>query len=63
MTEKWGALYSRFKGRLQGEGVNDLWIAACPLAQPEPLPVVTGNTNDFGTIASEFPLTIVHPDP
>jgi len=62
VTEKWGSLYARFKGRLQGEGINDLWIAACAPAQPEPLPIVTGNITDFGTIASEFPLTIVHPD-
>lgn len=62
VTEQWGTLSARFRRRLQGEGVNDLWIAACALAQPEPLPVVTGNTNDFGTIASESPLTIVHPD-
>lgn len=62
VTKEWGALYARFKGRLQEDGVNDLWIAACALAQPDPLPVVTGNINDFRTIASEFPLTVVHPD-
>ena len=48
---------------LKGEGVNDMWIAACALAQnPRPLPVVTGNLADFRKVAAKFPLVIVHPD-
>jgi len=37
-----------------------MWVAACCLVHG--LPLVTGNLNDFGTIAAEFPLTLVHPD-
>jgi predicted nucleic acid-binding protein len=41
-------------------GDNDLWIAACALSQPEPLPLATGDS-DFDAIAGEFPLTLVRP--
>jgi tRNA(fMet)-specific endonuclease VapC len=47
---------------LKGEGVNDMWIAACALAQNPPMPVATGNLSDFGKIAAKFPLVVVHPD-
>ncbi len=41
---------------------NDLWVAACSLAQPTPFPVVT-NDGDFDRIAEKFPaLIIVRPD-
>jgi predicted nucleic acid-binding protein len=62
VTWKFAELYARFAGRLKGGGVNDMWTAACALAQPEPPPIVTGNLADFETMASEFPLRIVHPD-
>lgn len=41
---------------------NDLWVAACSLAQPAPFPVVTNNS-DFDRIAAKFPeLIVVRPD-
>lgn len=41
---------------------NDLWVAACSLAQPEPFPVVTNN-GDFDRIAEKFPeLVVVRPE-
>jgi predicted nucleic acid-binding protein len=61
VTWKFAELYARFGGRLKGGGVNDMWTAACALAQPDPPPIVTGNLADFGTIASNFPLQIVNP--
>lgn len=40
---------------------NDLWVAACSLAQPQPFPVVT-NDGDFDRIAERFPeLKVVRP--
>jgi predicted nucleic acid-binding protein len=66
VVTKYAELHVRFRGglkdRLKNGGENDLWTAACALAQPEPVPIVTNNLNDFQTIAKEFPLTIVHPD-
>lgn len=62
VVEQYAQLHARFTGRLKDGGVNDMWTAACALAQPEPLPIVTNNLGDFQTIASEFPLTLVHPD-
>lgn len=59
---KYAELHARYAGRLSQGGQNDMWTAACALAQPEPLPLVTNNLGDFGTIASDFPLRIVHPD-
>jgi predicted nucleic acid-binding protein len=47
--------------RLKGEGINDLWIAACCLVHD--LPIVTNNLSDFRTIQSVEPrLRVVHPD-
>lgn len=62
VVEQYAALHARFTGRLKDGGVNDMWTAACALAQPEPVPIVTNNRSDFETIASEFSLTLVHPD-
>lgn len=62
VTTRWAEIYARFRDQLKGGGVNDMWIAACALAQPAPPPIVTGNLSDFGRIASQFPLTLVHPD-
>jgi predicted nucleic acid-binding protein len=63
VTRLFARIHARFRDQLKGGGVNDMWIAACALAQnPRPLPVVTGNLSDFQTIAREFPLEIVHPD-
>ena len=60
VVDQWAELHVRFKNRLKGGGVNDMWIAACCLVHG--LPLATGNITDFATIAVEFPLTIVHPD-
>lgn len=57
---KWSELQARFGGRLKAEGINDMWIAACCLTHD--LPLASGNLTDFQTIASEFPLRLVHPD-
>ncbi|MGH8902722.1 MAG: PIN domain-containing protein [Egibacteraceae bacterium] len=62
VVRKYAELHARFKGRLKNGGGNDMWTAACVLAQPEPVPLVTNNLSDFQTIGSEFPLHIVHPD-
>lgn len=62
VVEQYAALHARFRGRLKAGGENDMWTAACALAQPEPVPVVTNNRSDFETIASEFPLLVVHPE-
>jgi predicted nucleic acid-binding protein len=62
VTAKWAEIYARLRDQLKGGGVNDMWIAACALAQPVPPPVVTGNLTDFGRIAAAFPLELVHPD-
>ncbi len=62
VTMRFGEIYARLRGQLKGGGVNDMWTAACALAQPTPPPIVTGNLADFGTIAAEFPLQLVHPD-
>jgi predicted nucleic acid-binding protein len=39
---------------------NDLWIAACALAQPEQLPLATADAH-FDLIGAKFPLEIVRP--
>ncbi len=62
VTHWFGEIYARLHDRLKGGGVNDMWIAATALAQPEQLPIVTGNLTDFERIAAEFPIGIVHPD-
>jgi predicted nucleic acid-binding protein len=62
VTMKFAQVYARFSGQLKRGGVNDMWTAACALAQPEPPPIVTGNLSDFQIIAKEFPLRLVHPD-
>lgn len=64
VCDLWAQIYRSCKGKLSGpgQGINDMWIAACALAQPEPIPVVTDNVKDFGVIATAFPLVLVHPD-
>ncbi len=59
--------YARIKATLEPVGAtcedNDIWIAACALAQPIPFPVVTGD-GDFDRMASLLPeLVIVRPEP
>ena len=41
-------------------GDNDLWIAACLLAQTVPIQLATEDAG-FGRIAAEFPLVVVKP--
>ena len=60
IVDEWSNIYARFLDRLKGGGVNDMWAAAC--CRVYGLPIVTNNIADFGKIAEEFPLTIVHPD-
>lgn len=60
VVEQWARLRARLINQLQGEGINDLWIAACCLVYE--LPLVTNNLRDFGSIQTVAPLKIVHPD-
>jgi tRNA(fMet)-specific endonuclease VapC len=63
VTRQFGRVYSRFQGRLGESGVNDVWTAACALAQ-DPVPaILTNNRRHFEQIAAEFPaLLVAHPD-
>lgn len=61
IVDRWAELRARFMSRLKGEGINDLWIAACCLVHD--LSLVTNNLDDYQTIAGEFPaLQLLHPD-
>lgn len=61
VVDFWARMRARFMNRLKGEGINDLWIAACCLVHD--IPLVTNNLGEFQTIAGEFPrLRLVHPD-
>lgn len=61
VVDTWAEVRARFITRLQGEGINDIWIAACCLAKG--LPLVTNNLADFVQIKDEFSdLRLVHPD-
>lgn len=62
VTHRFAEVYARFRSQLKDGGINDMWIAATALAQPEPPPIVTGNRSDFERMAAEFPLIVVHPD-
>ncbi len=62
VTDQFGAMYHRFVGHLGAGGTNDMWIASCALAQPQPLPVVTADLGHFQTISAGFPMTLIHPD-
>jgi predicted nucleic acid-binding protein len=64
VCDLWAQIYLKCRGKLSGpgQGINDMWIAACALAQPEPVPLVTDNVRDFGVIAAAFPLVLVYPD-
>ena len=43
VAELWAPLYGKLSGHMKGGGVNDIWTAACALAQDPPLPIVTNN--------------------
>src|SRR5262245_57329812 len=61
VVDWWAKLRSQLVSQLKGEGINDLWTAACCLVHD--LPIGTGNLSDFQTIQRVAPmLKIVHPD-
>jgi predicted nucleic acid-binding protein len=61
VVERWAAMRSKLINQIKGEGINDLWIAACCLVHA--LPIVTNNSGDFQTIQRAAPaLTIINPD-
>ncbi len=62
VTRQFAQLYARFRGRFKAGGVNDMWTAACGLAQPTLLPIVIDDLGDYRRMAAEFPITIVHSD-
>lgn len=63
VVEAWAPLHAKLAGHLHRGGANDLWTAACALAQAPPLPVVTNNLSDFQAVAGQQPaLRLVHPD-
>lgn len=51
VAEIWASVSPKVRGHLHKGGVNDVWTAACALAQQPPLPVVTNNLSDFESIA------------
>jgi len=55
VARKFADLRCRFHKQI---GDNDLWIAACALAQPNPIPLATTDDH-FQLIAAEFPLVLV----
>ncbi len=57
VSRKYAELRRRFFKQI---GDNDLWIAACALAQPEPLALATSDGH-FDLIAATFPLVVVRP--
>ena len=57
VSRKFAELRRWFYGQI---GDNDLWIAACVLAHPEPVSLATSDA-DFDRIATKFPLDIIRP--
>jgi len=62
VAEQWAPMHVRYHGHMQRGGANDLWVAATALAADPPLPVATNNRSDFGKVAADYPLVLVHPD-
>lgn len=61
VVEVWATLRAQLINQLAGEGINDLWVAACCLVYD--LPLVTNNLRDFTKIQKIEPrLRLVHPD-
>ena len=61
VVDEWAAMRAKLMNQLKGDGINDLWIAACCLVHD--LPIVTNNLSDFQRIATVAPaLRLVHPD-
>lgn len=62
VAEAWAPLHAKVSGHLHRGGANDLWTAACALAQSPPMPVLTNNLRDFDAIARARPdLVVLHP--
>ena len=59
VATQFARLYTRFRGQVD---INDMWTAACALAQRPALPIVTGNVRHFEPMATEFQFVVVHPD-
>lgn len=62
VAERWAPMHARLRDNLHGQGTNDLWTAACAMAQPERPAIVTNNLGDFRRIAEHFDIRLVHPD-
>ena len=61
VVDRWSELRAKLINQLKGEGINDLWVAACCLVHN--LPLVTNNLGDYQSIARVAPtLQIIHPD-
>lgn len=61
IVDQWAAMRARLMSQLKGEGINDLWVAACCVVHG--LPLVTNNLGDFQAISNVAPsLRLVHPD-
>jgi toxin FitB len=61
VVDQWAKLRAKLMNQLKGEGINDLWVAACCLVHG--LPLATNNLSDYRTIAKVAPaLQIIHPD-
>jgi predicted nucleic acid-binding protein len=61
VVDQWAELRAKLINQLKGEGINDLWVAACCLVHN--LPLVTNNLSDYQSIARVAPaLQIIHPD-
>jgi hypothetical protein len=61
VVDRWAELRAKLINQLKGEGINDLWVAACCLVHD--LPLVTNNLGDYQSIARVAPtLQIIHPD-
>jgi predicted nucleic acid-binding protein len=62
VIDEYAKLHWRIEPRLRRRGHNDMWIAACALAQPSPPSVMTNNLADFTLMSADFPLRLIHPD-
>ena len=54
----WGELHAKFRGQID---TNDMWIAACALAQHPTLPIATNNLKHFKPMSETFGISLVHP--
>lgn len=61
VAREYGRLKTWCRRNGKPRGDNDLWIAACAVAEDNPLPIVTTDS-DFDEIGVAFNLTIVKPD-